>query len=485
MCRPINCLDIGSMIYFYSLANNKNISYENELGKNIIDGFICQEEFCLTNNFLLVDLYLFTDEFHHVRTALISKKQEANEYSSVAETNKLLIRLDKLLTQIPSDPVKRKAVEREIVPWIENKDVPLCPFCAKSFNITRRRHHCRVCGAIMCDDCSQSLSFSYAQKLISPVHQGSSQGTSGANKTEERTHSGPFGSLLGNFQGLKRSGSHGSLNSLISVIDSMGKEQAFRICGHCMSRLCIRDKQVELRTSKTLLSIYYEKLMDYRNQLTAHVPQYLKMVNSLMEGETTYNISDAEELRMSILKLSDTISMTAQKIRTLGASGVAFEHVDDVTSDGNSAPAHPRQEMLQKRIHASTVSFLKENVLGLPKLPLREEIYRRQEQRRKERDAKLAAEREAARFAEERAASILRAKRAPIKENNSKLYHQNSNSSSASSSSSTPKRTYINVDTGWGADTSAHMVTETDDPIVQQMNIIRNYIRQARYVCYI
>lgn len=100
------------------------------------------------------------------------------------------------------------------------------------------------------------------------------------------------------------------------------------------------------------------------------------------EGETTYNISDAEELRMSILKLSDTISMTAQKIRTLGASGVAFEHVDDVTSDGNSAPAHPRQEMLQKRIHASTVSFLKENVLGLPKLPLREEIYRRQEQRR-------------------------------------------------------------------------------------------------------
>lgn len=45
-------------ILYYSLANkNKNISYENELGKNIIDGFICQEEFCLTNIFLLVELY--------------------------------------------------------------------------------------------------------------------------------------------------------------------------------------------------------------------------------------------------------------------------------------------------------------------------------------------------------------------------------------------------------------------------------------------
>lgn len=38
----------------------------------------------------------------------------------------------------------------------------------------------------------------------------------------------------------------------------------------------------------------------------------------------------------------------------------------------------------------------------------------------------------------------------------------------------------IVVDTGWGADSSAHNVTETDDPLIQQMNIIRNYIKQAK-----
>ena len=52
--------------------------------------------------------------------------------------------------------------ERDIVPWADDKDVPLCPFCAKSFIITRRRHHCRLCGAIMCDDCSKFLPFSSA-----------------------------------------------------------------------------------------------------------------------------------------------------------------------------------------------------------------------------------------------------------------------------------------------------------------------------------
>ena len=35
---------------------------------------------------------------------------------------------------------------------------------------------------------------------------------------------------------------------------------------------------------------------------------------------------------------------------------------------------------------------------------------------------------------------------------------------------------------GWGGDSDAHIVTATDDPVIQQMNIIRNYIRQARLV---
>lgn len=56
------------------------------------------------------------------------------------------------------------AHERSIVMWAEDKDVPLCPFCARTFNLARRRHHCRLCGGIMCDECSQFLTFDYASK---------------------------------------------------------------------------------------------------------------------------------------------------------------------------------------------------------------------------------------------------------------------------------------------------------------------------------
>ena len=79
------------------------------------------------------------------------------------DINKLIVRLERLLSDIPTDPVKRRNHEQSIVPWINEKDVALCPSCAKSFGMTRRKHHCRLCGAVMCEDCSAKVSFDLAQ----------------------------------------------------------------------------------------------------------------------------------------------------------------------------------------------------------------------------------------------------------------------------------------------------------------------------------
>lgn len=54
--------------------------------------------------------------------------------------------------------------ERAIVPWINEKDVKLCPMCAKSFHVARRKHHCRLCGAVMCHTCTIFLSLQDARK---------------------------------------------------------------------------------------------------------------------------------------------------------------------------------------------------------------------------------------------------------------------------------------------------------------------------------
>lgn len=37
--------------------------------------------------------------------------------------------------------------------WVHNRERPVCHCCDAVFNLTRRRHHCRLCGEICCADC--------------------------------------------------------------------------------------------------------------------------------------------------------------------------------------------------------------------------------------------------------------------------------------------------------------------------------------------
>nr|XP_045615838.1 rabenosyn-5-like [Procambarus clarkii] len=408
-------------------------------------------------------------------TALFKKIRSARIDSFVAETNKLLIRLDKLLKDLPNDPVKRKAHERNIVMWAEDKDVPLCPFCARSFNLARRRHHCRLCGGIMCDECSHFLTFDYARKLVSPVHQGSQDAMS-ALSISSGAGSG-MSSLLSGISGLRRSGSQGSLNSLLSVMDSMTAEQHFRTCAHCMTRLQARDSQVEQRMSKPTLSLYYEKLMEYRSQIESLLPQFIHMAESLRCGETTYSLRDAEELRIKILKKGDSLNSMAQRVRTLGST--TGQDVTDAAVS-NVPPPGPRQELLQRRIQSTATGFLKERILSLPKLPSHQELKELQERRRFEAEARLAAEKEALRKAEEHAAEILRRRDRDSRDSPRSTPSRSSSVTPPSFASLKKRQEEVLVDTGWGANSSAHNVTETDEPMIQQMNIIRNYIKQAR-----
>jgi hypothetical protein len=38
--------------------------------------------------------------------------------------------------------------------WVADEEACACKRCAREFNLVRRKHHCRLCGHIFCDDCS-------------------------------------------------------------------------------------------------------------------------------------------------------------------------------------------------------------------------------------------------------------------------------------------------------------------------------------------
>ncbi|KAK9249160.1 FYVE zinc finger-domain-containing protein [Lipomyces tetrasporus] len=44
----------------------------------------------------------------------------------------------------------RKQPEQSIVAWQDDKDVQDCPYCEQKFTFSLRKHHCRLCGKVVC-----------------------------------------------------------------------------------------------------------------------------------------------------------------------------------------------------------------------------------------------------------------------------------------------------------------------------------------------
>jgi hypothetical protein len=43
--------------------------------------------------------------------------------------------------------------ESKLVDWQSDTQAPHCARCNVAFSVTRRRHHCRFCGRVFCNDC--------------------------------------------------------------------------------------------------------------------------------------------------------------------------------------------------------------------------------------------------------------------------------------------------------------------------------------------
>lgn len=83
-------------------------------------------------------------------------KGEHRKKQQLKLANQLLNRLFKLSFEGPTGSA-RKAYEKTIVEWVKDSLVPKCPDCGTKFGLRTRRHHCRLCGGIVCQTCSRAL----------------------------------------------------------------------------------------------------------------------------------------------------------------------------------------------------------------------------------------------------------------------------------------------------------------------------------------
>ncbi|WDK21042.1 FYVE zinc finger [Colletotrichum graminicola] len=136
------------------------------------------------HNGVLVD---HTSAFTEIR-----RKRVERQNLEVARLEKRLTKLTQLLANAPQDatangggnllaPVatltgqknQRKLLEQSVVTWEDDASVTQCPFCQQEFGSwTFRRHHCRICGRVVCADpltgCSSEVGLSIANRESHP-----------------------------------------------------------------------------------------------------------------------------------------------------------------------------------------------------------------------------------------------------------------------------------------------------------------------------
>ncbi|ORX44338.1 hypothetical protein BCR36DRAFT_586194 [Piromyces finnis] len=101
---------------------------------------------------------------HKSLTHIFLEARKNNIEKLCLEENLLILRLEKLakslsvLHEKKGVSVNQRAIEQSVVQWKEDSSTYQCYRCNSRFGKVRnRRHHCRLCGQLFCNDCLEEL----------------------------------------------------------------------------------------------------------------------------------------------------------------------------------------------------------------------------------------------------------------------------------------------------------------------------------------
>lgn len=218
-----------------------------------------------------------------------------------SETNKLVLRLDKLINNDDNDP--NRSLNQSVVEWTSDELVVLCPYCAKSFTFARRRHHCRLCGAILCNSCSRFLEYKSACKLVKP----------------SKLYVDPYDRIEDRLQNL--------------TIES---QPSIRICEDCDRLLVKRIQCIEDYFCQPKLEEIYYKLKEVMSEADELMLSYSSLVNDQKQP--------IPELRAKIQTLKQSAALTGSKFKKMAEKESG------------------KQAFLMRSISQTVVAWLKENL---------------------------------------------------------------------------------------------------------------------------
>jgi rabenosyn-5 len=163
---PVNCRQCGRIFC------EEHTMYQMKLSRQAkhdpIRGIWCRVcETCYKSRAGYLDHHGMERD-HFDEFAKIRRKRVDREHMEISRLEKRMTKLTSLLANPPPPEDtpstggwfglsgaknQRKALEQSIITWEEDAKVTNCPFCQQEFSTyTFRRHHCRMCGRVVCSD---------------------------------------------------------------------------------------------------------------------------------------------------------------------------------------------------------------------------------------------------------------------------------------------------------------------------------------------
>lgn len=251
------------------------------------------------------------------------------------------------------DPAIRQA-EQSIVNWQDDAEAKACPICSTPFSFTVRKHHCRLCGRVVC--ASPHLTrLAWADQM--------GPGTGKTLTTEERAalDSKCSGNIVadpvtGRIEEVKENSP--------SASSSASTSKGVRICHDCKS--IVRKRQYMLDDSPLPVFLkLYEALMRVQKEIEQSLPEFQEMVLGLQKQDQTAALGSS--IRANIELQRDAVQARKQLLANFASYDELAKRIRALKSEENGGDA--AQERIQHAIFTRANLFLQQNMLPLQSLP--------------------------------------------------------------------------------------------------------------------
>ncbi|RGP80144.1 hypothetical protein FLONG3_1678 [Fusarium longipes] len=286
-----------------------------------------------------------TDIFTEIR-----RKKVERQNLEISRLEKRLTKLTKLLANPPESltqsngsllsPVTslagqknaRKLIEQSVVTWEEDATVSKCPFCQQEFGSwTFRRHHCRICGRVVCGDPQTGCSSEVGLNVSSDFN-GATKLLSGTEKLHSTTNGGHVG------------------------ID-------IRMCRDCKHTIfSARDFAISLQ-HKPADQRAYETLRQFERGIQQLLPSFHRVLLNLQPEKKESGEIDLNKPPPTHAQIQEAAKIRKRLVDSFSKYGTAAKRLRDLPTESAT------QRRLQAAIYTYASGFLHTNMLPLKSLP--------------------------------------------------------------------------------------------------------------------